>query len=219
MREYVIDINGVLDYELTNGIVEELRSVYEHNKYFLNTYVNPDKNIIHMVTLNINSPGGDVAAFGRIKTEIDKLKSLNVVIKTHVTYMAASCAFLILLLGTVRSGEDTCELMNHVATRANYGKVTENKRRSDFALKMEDKYNKFIADNTNLSIEYLEENSDIDMWFDYDDAVKYGIFTKGYTEEDVTIKLSDLIEEYKSAGYTVVDDINDKKKTKKKKED
>ena len=213
MREYVIDINGEINEELINRVVDELRGVYEYDKHLLNTYVDPSKDIFGTVTLSIDSPGGLVSGFTRIKTEIDKLKSLNIHIKAYVTNLAASTAFLITLCADERDGSEFCMLMNHVASCVNYGKVTANARMSEFNLEMESKYTDFIVDRTDIDREWLENSMEIDQWFCRDDAVELGIFTTGKDkEEDMTMYLSDIANELTMAGYKVIDDISNVKK-------
>ncbi|MDU6995946.1 MAG: ATP-dependent Clp protease proteolytic subunit [Terrisporobacter othiniensis] len=207
MRDYVVDINDEISEELIDRVVNELRGIYDYDKYLLSTFVDPSKEIISEVTISINSGGGDVSGFSRIKTEIDKLKELGIHIKTHVTHLAASCAFLILLLGDERSGSEFCELMNHVSTTVNYGKVTSNARMAEFHLELEDRFTKFIVDRTNIDRKWLDENSEIDQWFNYDDAIELGIFT---TEEELNneIYLSETVSQLTASGYNVIDDIH-----------
>ena len=207
MQEYIVDINGEITEKLVDDVVNKLRAIYDYDKYLLNTFVDPSKELIDIVTLSINSPGGIVSGFNRIKTEIDKLKELGIHIKTHVTDEAASCAFLIVLLGDERTGSEFCSLMNHIATAINYGKVTSNARKSQFDLKIEDKFTKFIVEKTKISEEWLEENKEIDQWFDYEDALELGIFT---TEEEISnnLNLSDMINQLTLSGYNVIDDVH-----------
>ena len=189
MKEYTIDINGEINEELINRVVDELRGVYEYDKHLLNTYVDPSKDIFGTVTLSIDSPGGLVSGFTRIKTEIDKLKSLNIHIKAYVTNLAASTAFLITLCADERDGSEFCTLMNHVASCVKYGKVTANARMSEFNLEMENKYTDFIVDRTDIDREWLENNMEIDQLFTRDDAIELGIFTTGKDKEDMTMYL------------------------------
>lgn len=207
MREYTVDINGEITEELVTNIVNELRAIYDFDKYLVDTYVTPPKELIDTVTLSINSPGGIVSGFSRIKAEVDKLKELGVYIKTYVSHMAASCAFLIALLGNERDGSEFCELMNHISTTINYGKVTSNARMAEFYLEMEDKFTQFIVDTTKIDKEWLDANAEIDQWFCYEDAIKLGIFT---TQEEVSndLLLSDMVSQLKLSGYNVVDDIH-----------
>lgn len=207
MREYIVDINGEITEKLIDRVVDELRAVYEHDKYLLNMYVDPSKELIDTVTLSINSPGGLESGFSRVKTEIDKLKELGIHIKTHVTHLGASCAFLILLLGDERSGSEFCELMNHVATNVNYGKVTSNARMAEFNLEMEERFTQFIVDRTKISREWLDENKEIDQWFNYDDAIELGIFTSEESQSN-DVLLSDMVSQLTLSGYNVVDDIH-----------
>ena len=219
MQEYVVDINGEITEKLVDDVVNKLRCIYDYDKHLLNTFVDPSKELIDTVTLSIDSPGGTVSGFSRIKAEIDKLKELGIHIKTYVADEAASCAFLITLLGDERGGSEFCVLMNHISTAINYGKVTNNARKSQFDLKMEDKFTKFIVEKTNISEEWLEENKEIDQWFDYEDAIELGILTKPKEVEEVELTVDQCVEIMKQNGYKVKEEVEvekSKKRTKKK---
>lgn len=208
MIERTIDINGEINEQLIVGVVNELRDIYEYDRYLLNTFVNPSRELISTVTLCINSLGGSVDGFSRIKTEIDKLKDLKINIKTYVTGRACSCAFLILLLGDERDGSDFCMCMNHISTTIEYGKVTANQRLNDFYMELENKYNDFIVERTDIDKEWLIENQEIDQWFNKEDCLELGIFTKEEQQSELTI--DECIEYFKDLGIKVVDDKADK---------
>lgn len=203
MIERTIDINEQIDEQLIVRVVNELREIYEYDRYLLNTFVNPSRELISTVTLCINSPGGSVDGFSRIKTEIDKLKDLKINIKTYVTGQACSCAFLILLLGDERDGSDFCMCMNHISTTIEYGKVTANQRLNDFYMELENKYNDFIVERTNIDKEWLIENQEIDQWFNKEDCLELGIFTKEEQQSELTI--DECIEYFKDLGIKIVD--------------
>lgn len=203
MIERTIDINGEINEQLIVRVVNELRDIYEYDRYLLNTFVNPSRELINTVTLCINSLGGSVDGFSRIKTEIDKLKDLKINIKTYVTGRACSCAFLILLLGDERDGSDFCMCMNHISTTIEYGKVTANQRLNDFYMELENKYNDFIVERTDIDKEWLIENQEIDQWFNKEDCLELGIFTKEEQQSELTI--DKCVEYFKDLGIKIVD--------------
>lgn len=217
MIERTIDINGEINEQLIVRVVNELREIYEYDKYLLNTFVNPSRELISTVTLHINSPGGSVDGFSRIKTEIDKLKDLKINIKTYVTGQACSCAFLILLLGDERDGSDFCMCMNHISTTIEYGKVTANQRLNDFYMELEDKYTDFIVERTGMDKQWLIDNQEIDQWFNKEDCIELGIFTKEEQQSELTI--DECIEYFKDLGIKIVDDKVEEPKEEKSKEE
>lgn len=204
MMERTIDINGEITEELTTKVVGELREIYDYDKYLVNNLVDYSRELIGSVTLSIDSVGGCVSGFSRIKTEVDKLKELGITIKTYVTNQACSCAFLIFLLGDERDGSEFCMLMNHISTTFEYGKVTSNQRLNDFYMEMEDRYNDFIVSKTKIEKDWLIQNQEVDQWFNYDDCVELGIFTKA---EPQTLTIDECIDYFENLGIKVVDDI------------
>ena len=204
MIERTIDINGEITEELTTKVVEELREIYDYDKYLVNNLVDYSREIIGSVTLSIDSVGGSVSGFSRIKTEVDKLKELGITIKTYVSNQAGSCAFLIFLLGDERDGSKFCLLMNHISTTFEYGKVTSNQRLNDFYMEMEDRYNEFIVSRTKIEKDWLIQNQEVDQWFNYDDCVELGIFTKA---EPQVLTVDECIDYFEDLGIKVVDDV------------
>ncbi len=204
MIERTIDINGEITEELTTKVVNELREIYDYDKYLVNNLVDYSRELIGTVTLSIDSVGGSVSGFSRIKTEVDKLKELGITIKTYVSNQAYSCAFLIFLLGDERDGSKFCMLMNHISTTFEYGKVTSNQRLNDFYMEMEDRYNEFIVSRTKIEKDWLIQNQEVDQWFNYDDCVELGIFTKA---EPQILTLDECIEYFENLGIKVVDDV------------
>ena len=204
MIERTIDINGEITEELTTKVVDELRTIYDYDKYLVNNLVDYSRELIGTVTLSIDSVGGSVSGFSRIKTEVDKLKELGITIKTYVSNQACSCAFLIFLLGDERDGSEFCILMNHISTTFEYGKVTSNQRLNDFYMEMEDRYNEFIVSRTKIEKDWLIQNQEVDQWFNYDDCVELGIFTKA---EQQILTLDECIEYFENLGIKVVDDV------------
>lgn len=209
MQTRTIDIHGEIEDKLIDSVVRDLRNIFEYNKFLLDTFVNPIKEIIQVVELDIDSPGGYVTGFTRIKKEIDKLKEQGVHIKTYVSGHAYSCGFVIALLGDERSGSEFCQLMNHQASGFSYGKTSDKYRKAKLDLKMEQKFIDFIVERTDLTKEYLEERIEINDWFDYDDCVECGIFTKETDKKTTEVKLSEVIAELVENGYEVVDDLKE----------
>lgn len=204
MIERTIDINGEITEELTTKVVGELREIYDYDKYLVNNFLDYSREIIGSVTLSIDSVGGCVSGFSRIKTEVDKLKELGITIKTYVTNQACSCAFLIFLLGDERDGSEFCMLMNHISTTFEYGKVTSNQRLNDFYMEMEDRYNEFIVSRTKIEKDWLIQNQEVDQWFNYDDCIELGIFTKA---DPQILTIDECIDYFENLGIKVVDDV------------
>lgn len=136
----------------------------------------PEKDI----DLYINSPGGSVSAGLAI---YDTIKYIKCDVSTICVGMAASMGALLLSSGTKgkRFALPHSEIMIHqplIAGGGISGQCTDIKIRSDHMLRIRDRLNKILSDNTGKSIEQIALDTERDNFMTADEALEYGLIDK-----------------------------------------
>ena len=126
------------------------------------------------INFYINSPGGSVTAGFAI---YDTMKYVKCDICTTCIGMAASMGAFLLSGGTKgkRFALPNAEIMIHQPSGGAQGQASEIKINADHILKIRDRLNKILAENTGKSIEQIAIDTDRDNWFSADEAVEYGL--------------------------------------------
>ena len=205
-NEISIKIDGEINDELTREVVGKLEAIYDYNQDILSTYIEPI-GIVECVELEINSFGGDLAGFIKIKKIVDKLKEMGVLVKTYGDAYVQSCGFLLLLLGEERDCSPFSSLMLHEGRTGMVTNITGGARVFEHQRHIQHEMNKFICSVTDISMEFLEENKDVDVYLNRDEALKLGVLTKPKEKKKPMITLTQLIETYKANGYEVYNDL------------
>ena len=205
-NEISIKIDGEINDELTREVVGKLEAIYDYNQDILSTYIEPI-GIVECVELEINSFGGDLAGFIKIKKIVDKLKEMGVLVKTYGDAYVQSCGFLLLLLGEERDCSPFSSLMLHEGRTGMVTNITGGARFFEHQRHIQHEMNKFICSVTDISMEFLEENKDVDVYLNRDEALKLGVLTKSKEKKKPMITLTQLIETYKVNGYEVYNDL------------
>lgn len=205
-NEISIKIDGEINDELTREVVGKLEAIYDYNQDILSTYIEPI-GIVECVELEINSFGGDLAGFIKIKKIVDKLKEMGVLVKTYGDAYVQSCGFLLLLLGEERDCSPFSSLMLHEGRTGMVTNITGGARFFEHQRHIQHEMNKFICSVTDISMEFLEENKDVDVYLNRDEALKLGVLTKPKEKKKPMITLTQLIETYKVNGYEVYNDL------------
>lgn len=205
-NEISIKIDGEINDELTREVVGKLEAIYDYNQDILSTYIEPI-GIVECVELEINSFGGDLAGFIKIKKIVDKLKEMGVLVKTYGDAYVQSCGFLLLLLGEERDCSPFSSLMLHEGRTGMVTNITGGARFFEHQRHIQHEMNKFICSVTDISMEFLEENKDVDVYLNRDEALKLGVLTKPKEKKKPVITLTQLIETYKANGYEVYNDL------------
>ncbi len=166
LEDRIIMLSGEIDDNLANTIVAEL--IYLEVK-------DPDKDIC----LYINSPGGSVTAGLAI---YDTMNYVKCDVSTICIGMAASMGAFILSSGAKgkRFSLPNSEIMIHQPLGGAQGQASDIKIQADHILKIKDKLNKILSENTGKPIEQVEKDTDRDNYLSADEALEYGIIDKIY---------------------------------------
>ena len=129
------------------------------------------------ISIYINSPGGSVTAGMGIYDTMNFIKSD---VSTICVGMAASMAAFLLSSGTKgkRYALPNSEIMIHQPLGGAQGQATEIKIAAERILKLRDKLNKFLSENTGKDLKTVEKDTDRDNFMSAEEAFKYGIIDK-----------------------------------------
>lgn len=130
----------------------------------------PDKEI----QLYINSPGGAVTAGMAI---YDTMQYIKADVSTICIGMAASMGAFLLSSGTKgkRIALPNAEIMIHQPAAGTQGKVTDMEIDVDRFLKIKERLNHILADNTGKALEEIKRDTERDHWFTAEEAKEYGL--------------------------------------------
>lgn len=163
LKERIIFLSGEITDEIANTIVSEL--------LYLDSINHND------ISLYINSPGGSITSGMAIMDTINYIKSD---VSTICIGMAASMAAFLLSCGTKgkRYILPNAEVMIHQPLGGVSGQATEIKIAAERILKLKNKLNKLLSENTNQKLEKIEIDTDRDYFMNANEAKEYGIIDK-----------------------------------------
>ena len=160
LKDRIIILSGEIDDNLANSIVAQLLYLDSINNDTINLY--------------INSPGGSITAGMAIYDTMNFIKSD---VSTICIGMAASMAAFLLSSG--KKGKRFClpnsEVMIHQPLGGAQGQATEIKIAAERILKLKDKLNTILAQNTGKSLKQIERDTERDNFMDSNEAFEYGI--------------------------------------------
>lgn len=129
------------------------------------------------ISLYINSPGGSVTSGMAIYDTMNMIKSD---VSTICVGMAASMAAFLLSAG--EKGKRMClpnsEVMIHQPLGGAQGQATEIKIAAEHILKLKDKLNTILAENTGQDLKTIEKDTDRDNFMSAEEAYQYGLVDK-----------------------------------------
>ena len=133
----------------------------------------PDKDIY----LYINSPGGSVSDGMAI---YDTMQYIKCDVSTICVGMAASMGAFLLSCGAKgkRIALPNAEVMIHQPSAGTQGKVTDMEIDVEHFLKIKQRINKILADNTGKTPEQIKSDSERDNWMTAEEAKEYGLIDK-----------------------------------------
>ena len=168
LKNRIILLSGEIDDSLANSVVAQL--------LFLDSLNHDD------ISIYINSPGGSVTAGMAIYDTMNFVKSD---VSTICLGMAASMAAFLLSSGEKgkRYVLPNAEVMIHQPLGGASGQATEIKIAAEHILKLRDKLNKILANNTNQKIETIQKDTERDNFMDSKEALEYGIVDKVIEKE------------------------------------
>ena len=163
LQDRIIILSGEINDETANIVVSEL--------LYLDSINHDD------ISLYINSPGGSITSGMAIYDTMNYIKSD---VSTICIGMAASMAAFLLSSGKKgkRHSLSNSEIMIHQPLGGASGQATEIKIAAQRILKLKDKLNKILANNTNNDIKTIEKDTERDNFMDANEALNYGIIDK-----------------------------------------
>lgn len=163
LKDRIIILSGEIDDNLANSVVAQL--------LYLDS-INHDP-----VNLYINSPGGSITAGMAIYDTMNYIKSK---VSTICIGMAASMAAFLLSSGEkkMRYILPNGEVMIHQPLGGAQGQATEIKIAAERILKLKEKLNKILSENTGQSLEKIQNDTERDYFLSSSEALEYGIVDK-----------------------------------------
>lgn len=163
LEDRIILLCGEIDDIVSNIVVAQL--------LYLDSLNNDD------INLYINSPGGSITAGLAIYDTMNYIKSD---VSTICVGIAASMAAFLLSSGTKkkRFALPNAEVLIHQPIGGAQGQATEIKIAAEHILKMKEKLNKILANNTNKNLDDIEKDTERDYFMSSDEALNYGIIDK-----------------------------------------
>ena len=163
LNDRIVFINGEINDAVSNIVVSEL--------LYLDSINHED---IH---LYINSPGGSITAGMAIYDTMNYIKSD---VRTICIGLAASMGAFLLSSGTKgkRFSLPNSEIMIHQPLGGTSGQASDIKIAAERILKIRDKLNDILANNTNQDIKIIEKDTERDNYMDPIDALNYGLIDK-----------------------------------------
>ncbi len=133
----------------------------------------PEKDI----SLYINSPGGSVTAGFAI---YDTMQYIKCDVSTICMGMAASMGAFLLSSGAKgkRFALPNSEIMIHQPSGGAQGQATEIEITAKHILKIRERLNKILADNTGKPIDIIAKDTERDNFMSADEALDYGLVDK-----------------------------------------
>lgn len=168
LEDRIIFLNGEINDQTANLIIAQL--IYLEGK-------DPDKDIM----MYINSPGGSVVAGMAI---YDTMNYIKCDVCTVCVGLAASMAAILLSSGTKgkRYVLPNSEVMIHQPLGGFQGQASDIKIHAEHMMRTKKLINKILSQNTGVSIETIEKDTDRDNYMTADEAKKYGLIDKIYAK-------------------------------------
>ena len=169
LKDRIILLSGEIDDNLANIIVSEL--------LYLDSLNHDD------ISLYINSPGGSITSGMAIMDTMNFIKSD---VSTICLGMAASMGAFLLSCGAKgkRYILQNAEVMIHQPLGGVEGQATEIKIVAERILKLKEKLNKILAENTGKDLKTITNDTERDYFLDSKEALKYGIVDKILKKSD-----------------------------------
>lgn len=169
LKDRIILLSGEIDDNLASVVVSEL--------LYLDSINHDD------ISLYINSPGGSITAGMAIMDTMNFIKSD---VATICLGMAASMGAFLLSCG--KKGKryilPNAEVMIHQPLGGVNGQATEIKIVAERILKLRDKLNQILANNTGKDLETIKKDTERDYFLDSKESLEYGIVDKILEKRD-----------------------------------
>ena len=140
----------------------------------------PDKDVY----LYINSPGGSISAGMAI---YDTMNYIKCDVSTICVGMAASMGAFLLSSGAKgkRFALPNAEVMIHQPLGGTRGQATDIKIHTDHILRIREKLNRLLSEQTGKPLETIEKDTERDNFMSADEACAYGLVDKVITKKEL----------------------------------
>ena len=140
----------------------------------------PDKDIY----LYINSPGGSITSGMAI---YDTMNYIKCDVCTICVGMAASMGAFLLSSGAKgkRMALPNAEIMIHQPLGGMQGQATDIKIHADRIIRIKEKLNKLLSEQTGKALETIEHDTERDNFMSAEEAKEYGLIDKVITKKDI----------------------------------
>jgi len=164
LKDRIIFLGEAIDENVASVIVAQLLFLEAED---------PDKDI----SIYINSPGGSVTAGMAI---YDTMQYIKPQVSTICVGMAASMGAFLLSAGEKgkRFALPNAEIMIHQPLGGFSGQAEDIKIHADRIIKMRERLNQILSENTGRDISQIAKDTDRDNFLEADEAVEYGIIDK-----------------------------------------
>ena len=163
LKDRIILLNGEIDDNASNIIVAQL--------LYLDSLNNDD------ISIYINSPGGSITAGMAIYDTMNFIKS-----DVSTICIGISASMAAFLLSSGKKGKRYClpnsEVMIHQPLGGAQGQATEIKIAAERILKLKDKLNKILSENTGKNIKQIQLDTERDYFLSAKEALDYGLIDK-----------------------------------------
>ena len=131
------------------------------------------------ISLYINSPGGSISSGMAI---YDTMNFIKCDMSTICIGMAASMGAFLLAAGAKgkRIALPNSEIMIHQPLGGMQGQATDIKIHADHILRIKDKMNRILAENTGKPLKTIEKDTERDNFMTAQEALEYGLIDKIY---------------------------------------
>jgi len=161
LNDRIVFLGDEIDDHVANTVVAQLLHLES---------ADPDKDI----SLYINSPGGSVSAGLAI---LDTMNFIKCDVSTICLGQCASMAAVLLSAGA--KGKRLCLpnslVLIHQPSGGAKGQQTEIQIVADYILKMRERLNKILAENTGQSLETIQNDTERDYYMTAEQALEYGL--------------------------------------------
>lgn len=158
LQDRIIFLTGEIDDTISNIIISEL--LYLDNINHENIY------------LYINSPGGAITSGMGI---YDTMRFIESKVITIGVGMCASMAAFLLSSGDERYVLPNAEVMIHQPLGGAQGQATDIKIAAERIIKLKEKSNRILSNNTHQPIEKIYEDTERDNFLNAKEAKEYGL--------------------------------------------
>ena len=171
LKDRIIMINGEINDATSNLVVAQLLFLESED---------PDKDIY----IHINSPGGSITAGMAI---YDTMQYIKPDVCTICIGLAASMGSFLLSSGAKgkRYALPNAEIMIHQPLGGFQGQATDFDIHAKRILRIKDRLNKILSENTGKPLEELKRDVERDYFLDADEAKEYGLVDKVITKNEI----------------------------------